>query len=305
MCSLHKASASVDLTAQRHGSWGVFVNMKAFLLAIGFGIWLFGCGATVKQPAKDATLGALEALDAPSGNSNDKLARKLGLVLERYLDGALANGDPPGVQEITSNVTSGAVKGLVSTVPEQRWLAKHLISSSIQTAVDTFVDERGSISRVAALAGEEAALGLVRGMTTREGVDGEEMSALAAVSSDAGKRLAKAMAGEMTTWLGPDAKGPLSEAMAAAAERAAGAAVRGALAAARDEVAQCPGTPEKPCIQDVVRALSRSAAMGASEGVGGGMQPLPVIIAFAGGLAVALLAVKLMREWKSRNKPVS
>jgi hypothetical protein len=266
-------------------------------------LWLVGCGA-VRQPAKDATLGALDALDSPPANA--ELARKLSTLLDHYLDQALAAGPPPGVEAITAKATRGAVVGLASTMPEQQWMVQQIVAQALRTSVDSMTDERGRIGRVAAQAGEQAALGALRGMSRLTEREGEgSKSQLGQISDEAARTIAQSMAKEMAHWFGPDAKGPIGDAMAAAAGRASGSAVQGALTAARDELAQCPGTPEKPCIQDIVQAFSRAAARGASEGVGQKMQPIPIAIAFAVGLGVALIAIRLWREIRSRRQPAN
>ncbi|WP_282416242.1 hypothetical protein [Polyangium sp. 15x6] len=274
--------------------------MKAIMLAIVLGLCLLGCGANIRQPAREATLGAISALDTPP--EDVELARKMGLLLDRFLTNALASGPPPSIEEISANAMRGAMRGLTATVPEQRWIVRHLVTESLRTAVDTVMDERGPISQAAARAGEQAAMGLVRGMNNGEK---QTTSLVGEVSGEMGRSLTRAMGGEIAGWFGPDAEGPLADAMAAAAERAAGAAVRGAIAAAKDEVAQCNTGTGEPCVSDVVAALSRSAARGASEGVRREIQPLPVGIAFAVGLAVALLGIRLLREWRSRKRPTT
>lgn len=279
-------------------------DMRAWFLAIVLGVWMLGCGGiAVRQPAKDATLGALDALNAPR---NNELARKMSLLLNQYLDKALTAGPPPGVEEISAKATRGAVIGLASTMPEQQWMVQQLVAQALRTSVDAMTDERGRIGSVAGQAGEQAALGLLRGMgqlTAPQGEGENEQSPLGQMSDEAARVMAQSMAKEMSKWFGADAKGPMADAMAAAAGRASGAAVQGALTAARDELAQCPGTPDKPCIQDIVQAFSRAAARGASEGVGQKIQPIPIAIAFAVGLAVALLGLKLYREIKNRRTP--
>ncbi len=277
--------------------------MRAWFLAIVMGIWMLGCGG-VRQPAKQATLGALDALDAPP--ANNELASKMSRLLDRYLDKALEAGPPPGVEELSAKATRGAVIGLASTMPEQQWMVQQLVAQALRTSVDAMSDERGRIGSVAAQAGEQAALGLLRGMgrlTERDGEGEDAQSPLGQMSDEAAQVIAQSMAKEMSKWFGPDAKGPMAEARAAAAGRASGAAIQGALTATRDELAQCPGTPEKPCIQDIVQAFSRAAARGASEGVGQKIQPLPIAIAFAVGLGVALIALRLWREIKARRTP--
>jgi len=274
--------------------------MKAIMLAIVLGLMMLGCSMNVRQPAREATLGALSAIDAAPEDA--ELARKMGTLLDRYLTQALAAGPPPGIKQISSDMMQGAMQGLTSTVPEQRWIVRHLVTESLRTAVDTVMDERGPISQAAARAGEQAAMGLVRGMNNREN---EATSLVGEVSGEMGRSLTRAMGGEIAGWFGPDAEGPLADAMAAAAERAAGAAVRGALAAAKDELAQCTTNTGEPCVSDVVAALSRSAARGASEGVGREIQPLPIAMAFAVGLVVTLLGLRLVREWRSRKRPTT
>ncbi|MDC0747447.1 hypothetical protein [Polyangium mundeleinium] len=276
------------------------IHMKAIMLAIVLGLVMLGCSMNVRQPAREATLGAISALDTPPEDA--ELARKAGLLLDRFLTNALAAGPPPGLEAISANVTQGAMRGLTATVPEQRWIVRHLVSESLRTAVDTVMDERGPINRAAARAGEQAAMGLVRGMNSREN---EATSLVGEVSGEMGRSLTRAMGSEMAGWFGPDAEGPLADAMAAAAERAAGAAVRGALAAAKEELAQCPSKAGEPCVNDVVASLSRSAARGASEGFRREFQPLPIGIAFTVGLAAALLGIRLVREWRSRKRPTN
>ncbi|MDI1448468.1 hypothetical protein [Polyangium sp. 6x1] len=268
------------------------------MLAIVLGLVMLGCAANVQKPAREATLGAISALERPPEDA--ELARKMGLLLDRFLTNALAAGPPPGIKAISADVMRGAMQGLTATVPEQRWIVRHLVSESLRTAVDTVMDERGPISQAAARAGEQAAMGLVRGMNSREN---EATTMIGEVSGEMGRSLTQAMGSEIAGWFGPDAEGPLADAMAAAAERAAGAAVRGALAAAKDEVAQCTDKRGEPCVNDIVATLSRSAARGASEGLRRELEPLPIGIAFVVGLAAALLGIRVLREWRSRKRP--
>ncbi|MRG92107.1 hypothetical protein GF068_09230 [Polyangium spumosum] len=270
------------------------------MLAILLGLFMLGCSMNVRQPAREATLGALSAIDTPPEDA--ELARKMGAVLDRFLTKALESGPPPSIEAISADVMQGAMRGLTNTVPEQRWIVRHLVTESLRTAVDTVMDERGPISQAAARAGEQAAMGLVRGMNSRED---EATSLVGEVSGEMGRSLTRAMGGEIAGWFGPDAEGPLADAMAAAAERAAGAAVRGAIAAAKDELALCTEATGEPCVSDVVAALSRSAARGASEGVRREIQPLPIAVAFAVGLVMALLGLRIVREWRSRKRPTT
>jgi hypothetical protein len=217
--------------------------MRARLLLLSILFAAIGCGG-LRLPAKSAALGALEAIDRPPPDA--EIARKVGRLLEQYVDRALAAGPPPGVEELSASATRGAVKGF---------------------------GEAASV--------EQMASGAARALT-----------------SGASQELAT----NMNDWVGPDAQGPLADAMAALAARSAGAAVQGATAALKNELATCEPGQGEPCLPDMARILSRSVARGASEGVGRGIDWVAVSLAFVLGLGSALGVGFLISALRDRRR---
>lgn len=273
--------------------WGILV---VFVLPLG----LLGCGGVIKQPAKSATLGALDALQDPPRDA--RLAGKLGKLVERYLDAALAASPPPGIDEISRKAAKGAAQGLGEVIAEDGGRISGAARQSLRGAVGAVSEEAPAIGRFAARTGSAMASGLVRGI----GRDQETVDALSSAASGAGKALASGvseeMAAQMSAWVGPDARGPLAEAMAVLAARSSKAAVEGAMAALRQELVTCVPGQGDPCMTDIARTLSRSAARGVGEGVRKGIDWLAASVAFAIGLVVAAIVWFLMNVIRGRKR---
>jgi hypothetical protein len=274
--------------------------MRGILIAFVLPLGLLGCGGAIAPPAKSATLGAIDALQDPPEDA--RLAGKLGELLEKYLDAALAASPPPGIDDISSRAVQGAARGLGVVMEEDGARISGAARQSLKVAVGAVSEEAPAIGRFAARTGSAMASGLVRGI----GRDQETVDALSAAASGTGKALASGvseeMAAQMSAWVGPDARGPLAEAMAVLAARSSRAAVEGAMAALRQDLVTCVPGQGEPCLTDIARTLSRSAARGVGEGVRRGIDWLAASIAFALGLVVAAIVWFLMNLIRGRKR---
>jgi len=229
-----------------------------------------GCGATVREPARDAALGVMDSIERPPPDA--VLAGKLGKLVDRYVDRALEAGAPPSIEEISGSAVRGALK------------------------------EIGDPSAAAPRLAQNVARGLVRGI----GRDAQTVDTLERAAAGAGRALASGVSGElaseMSGWVGPNAEGPLADAMAALAARSAEAAIAGSMRALRADLDTCVPGEGQTCIPDVARVLSRSAARGASEGVKRGIDWATVSIAFVTGLASAVGAGFLVSVIRDRRR---
>jgi hypothetical protein len=276
-------------------------SMRATTLFVAVLAVLFlGCSASVRQPARNATLGALDAFDNPPANA--ELATKIGKLANRYVDQALAADPPEAVEDLSANATRGVLRGLGQTAAEYGPVLRGAVAGSLRMAAGSLAEQSPVIGRMAGRVGHEAASGVVRGF----GRDTEALALLEDAAFGAGRAVTSGATEELArradVWVGPDGRGTLGNAMATIAARSAEYAVAGALAAIRRDLQTCvPGKGEL-CLHDMTRSLSRSAGRGASEGVVREFDWLTAGIAFVAGLVAAILAGVAMNAVRNRHR---
>jgi hypothetical protein len=251
-------------------------------------VLFLGCGASVRRPAQSAVLGALDAFEQPPANA--ELAQKLGKLVDRYVDQALAAEPPPSIEDISASATRGALRGLGQTATESGPALSTALSGSLRMAAGTLAEQSPFIGRIAGRAGHDAVSGLVHEF----GRDPETLALLQDAAFGAGRAMTSGAAEELAhrtdAWVGPDGRGPLGNAISAIAARSAEYAVVGALAAIRHDFQSCVSGKGELCLSDMTRSLSSSVGRGASEGIKREIDWLTVGIAFAAGLVAAILA---------------
>lgn len=260
-------------------------NMRAITLVLAaLAVLIFGCEASVRRPAQNVTLGALDAFQHPPPDA--ELATKIGKLANRYLDQALAAEPPEAIEDLSANATRGVLRGLGQTAVE----SGPALRGSLRTAMQALSEQSPVFGQIVGRAGHEAAGGLVR----RFGHDPEALALLQDAAFGAGRAVTSGATDELArrteAWVGPDGRGPLGEAMAAIAARSGEFVIAGALGAIRQDLQNCVPGKDEMCLSDMMRSLSRSAGRGASEGVVREFDWLTAGVAFAGGLVAAILA---------------
>lgn len=263
-------------------------------------VLFMGCEASVRMPAQSAMLGALDAFENPPADA--ELAQKIGKLANRYLDTALAAGPPPSIEELSANATRGALRGFGETALEYGPAFSSAVFDSLRMVAGTLAEQSPYLGRIAGRAGHEAFSGFVRGFER----DPEALALLDEAAFGAGRAMTSGATEELArqadAWVGPDGRGPLSDAMAAIAARSAESAVAGVLAAVRHDFQTCvPGRGEL-CLADMTRTLSRSAGRGASEGIKREFDWVTASVAFVAGLVAAILAGFAVTELRNRRR---
>ncbi|MFT3764714.1 MAG: hypothetical protein QM820_04235 [Minicystis sp.] len=224
---------------------------------------LIGCGGA-RAPARDATYGFLDALENPP--QGDRLARDLRTLLERYLERALAAAPPKDMSEIIADISGKVIDELAAHTPEQRRIVTSIVSAAVDAAFTSA---------------------------------GRHLPSLAQTSS-ASKANQTARGTALGAGLGDTGQRPIEQTLERVTEEATGAVVRGATAGLRAEVASCEGDR---CGPDLVRTATRSAVVGAIEGVGRSIGVWLMAIAFLFGAVLALGVLWLSRAL--RRRPVA
>jgi hypothetical protein len=224
--------------------------MRALLVAMVM-VMLTGCAP--RTPARNVTLGVLDALDRPPADA--QLALKLRKLIGRYVDEALAAGPPKGVADISAEVTRGALRAVGENLGEKREVLQGMAA---QTA-------------------ERTGRAMARGM-------------------------ADELFGQVEARLGLHAEGPLGEALAATAQKSASAAVQGATGAIQTELSECGGNAPTLCPQDMVRVLSRQAALGVGESVRKKVDILGLTLAFLAGVSTLGIVILVVRGLSARKR---
>ena len=237
---------------------------------------LLGCGC-VRGPAREATYGFLDAVQHPP--PDDRLALDLRTLAQRYVERALQAGPPKEPAEIVASITARVMEELAAHTPEQRRITAELVREAVEVAIRSADRELPSLARTGRRFGE----------------------GLSHAARGAGTMFTRGAMEETLAQLEPGIdeprEGPLSRALARAAQRTAGAVVHGAAEELRTEIALCEG---RACGPDPMRAASRSAMMGAIEGVGRSIGPWLMAIAFVLGAIVTGGGVWLLRTVKRR-----
>lgn len=176
------------------------------------------------------------------------------------------------------------------------------VRAAVLTSIATLkeqVPDPGRLSLSSAALGS----GLVDGVARHED---QIVSMLARGSGEVGRAFAREAADQLFTevgaQLGPDGDGPLSRALAGSLQRAAGAIVGGAVGRAPGDVALHTSADPLHGPADVVRSVSRSAAMGAAEGVGREVNLWGLCAAALAGVLLAVAGHWIVRRWAPSSR---
>lgn len=247
---------------------------------------LFGCAGSVRAPAREATLGFVDALGHPE--PNNQLARKIRDLVDKYVDTALKAGPPPGIDEVSRDVAEGLLTAVSAHAPEERAAIQALVHDAATAALRAAKTEMAPSPAALGRSGEALSRGLLEGVSRNEDAIVRLLSESAGA---AGKALTRASGGELLQQLTVnfEENAPLSQALTTSAERATSALVRGVAAGIAAEVGDCSSNDPASCKDDFVRRLSRSAAMGATEGVGRKLEIWELLLATALGVVLAVV----------------
>ena len=103
------------------------------------------------------------------------------------------------------------------------------------------------------------------------------------------------MSQQLQLELGPEGSGALAKSLSALVQEMSSAAATGAVAELSSADPECQGPNRKQCLDRRVYEISRIAAAGFTEGMESSLRIPSLVMAFAVGLLVALLAVAAMR----------
>jgi len=266
-------------------------GMKFFGVLMAMGM-LLGCVGSARGPARDVGHGLVDAFVNP--DPRNELAVKINRLVDKYVETALKAGPPPGVEQVTRDVTEGVIKAVALHTPEERALVRAVVHDAASEALRAVKEEVPSPDRIKQ-SGAALGRGLVESVTLHED---DILRVLAQSGGVAGKSLIRATSGELveqlTTNLGENS--PLSTALATSTERATSAVVRGMTNGLASELEDCTSNDPAQCKADFVRRLSRSAAMGFTEGVGRKLDIWELVLAAIGGVVLALGANWMYRR---------
>jgi hypothetical protein len=261
-------------------------------------ILLLGCAASVRAPAREATLGVVSAVSQPE--PNNELARKIRDLVEKYVETALKAGPPPGIDAVTRNVTEGVITAVSAHAPEARAAIEALVRDATTAALRAAKAEMAKSPEVLGRSGEALSRGLLTGVTRNEDAI---VRLLAQSAGAAGTALTRASSQELLERLTVtfEENAPLSQALTTSAERVTSALVRGVAAGIAAEVGDCEDRDPARCKDDLVRRLSRSAAMGVTEGVGRKLVIGELLLAVAFGVGLAVVGHWVFKRWVDRG----
>ncbi len=237
----------------------------------------FSSGCAARAPARDATYGVLDAIQNPP--PNDALARDVRALLQAYVERALRAGPPEDLGQLAARLTTEVMRATAKTAPETRALVGAMVNEALLAGLATLKRELPDLERT--------------GARLAPAIEGH--------AERAGARLVRGVVDESVATIDHapgGAPGPLAGALLAMAERTADATARGAAEGLRAEL--CTGGGAS-CGEDVIRATSRSAAMGAIEGVGREIGVWLLLSAFVTGAVVAAIAAWIVTMARRRR----
>ena len=267
-----------------------------------------GCPATsFRAPGRELTLGVFDALQHP----DDPLIGKLRTLLDRELDAALAGPTPkkPGdtLGRMLSNALKAAGDQLASSMPG----ARREIVAIVREAVRAIgADARSELIQMGPTLGtfvSDVLSHAAEGVLTHR----QELIDLAGdVARRAGHEFMRGategILDVVQERIGPDGRGPLSNATLAAGERSSKAQMAGMVAAITDAFPTiCPQENRSACIHALVQSYARSATAGAVEGIGKGSAKVvvwPIVVAAVSALLLGALLAWLIGRLTIRRK---
>ncbi|APR77413.1 Hypothetical protein A7982_02760 [Minicystis rosea] len=231
----------------------------------------------MREPAREATFGFMEALEHPPPDA--RLANDLHTLLQRYVERALRAGPPKEPAEMMADITGRVMDELAARTPEQRRIVAALVREAVVSAIAAADRGGPAVTRAGRRLG----------------------AAVEQTAGGAGMMFTRGAIGEMRAQIEPEvgeAHGdPLIQGLAHAAEQTAEAATRGAVQGLRTELAARESRDGR---LDWVQAASRSATMGALEGIRHATGLWSMALAFLLGGLVTGACMWLVRALKRR-----
>lgn len=253
-----------------------------------------GCVGGVRAPAREATMGVVDAIVNP--DPKNELAVKINHLVDKYVESALKAGPPPGIDRMTQDVAEGLIKAVSAHAPEERALIRALVHDAVTSTIGAVKQEIMPSSAGMRRSGSDLGQGLVDSVTRHED---DILRIMVQSGSAAGRSLTRATSGEIVEQLTTNLEenSPLSQALISSTERTSAALVRGMTMGLTSEMSDCSNRDPALCKDDLVRRMSRSAAMGFTEGVGRKLQIWELALAAVGGVVLALAANWIFRRW--------
>ncbi len=260
-----------------------------------------GCAASSRTTAKGATQGVMDAMRQP----DDELVVMGRELAKKYMRSALEAPSPKGLDDIMRDVTTAVLEELRAQAPEQREIVRALVQEAVGTAIQSARDEVATTGPTIHVLAAQMSSGIVAGIA-RNSDDISEL--VQKTSSEAGRAIAKEMAGELAgqlrSHLGPTSeRQPLSSAVAALAAHATQGAIAGASleleALTKEGCAE--GKNPSECPPGLVRRLSRAVALGAAEGVGFKIAWWHLAVAFASGIGLTFAGAWGLRKIQTKR----
>jgi hypothetical protein len=187
---------------------------------------------------------------------------------------------PPPVQQVTENVVKGTLSQLDEA--ETRAQLRRIVGTTTRGAIDSVLG--GLMLR-----------GANGGPTWGGGPPSWSVSPVGALGSGFSEGFTLGLSRQLQVELGPNGEGPLGQTLTRVVEHASAAAVTGAVQhLAPMTSVECGGLDSKACADMRVYELSRSAANGFVSGLVAAFRLPLMILAFAGGFAVALIGALLL-----------
>jgi hypothetical protein len=210
-----------------------------------------------------------------SQHAGNQAARGISNEVEADVSAAQAKGCP-----YAECLSRSAVKGAVTQLdtPEQRAQIQAIIQGAVQDVLTEMSspEQLAQVRMIAENAARSAMAGFLGGNGGMPSVDSITNQTVSAVRRS----------------LGADGNGPLSDTLAATAERVSASTVRG-IRGEMDLFPECTGPNRHRCVDERLTALSRAASIGVREGLRG-LIAIPVVaFSFLLGLVVALLVSRL------------
>jgi hypothetical protein len=264
---------------------------------------LLGC-IDVRAPARDATLGVLDAIQNPP--SSDRLVIDLRTLLQRYVERALAAGPPMNFSDLAANVTARVLREAGTFAPEAQAFVRGAVEEALRAGFAVTTEEVPRLTPELAAATRAMAGAAARGVADQAPLLSHEIALAAQRSANAAVRGAASGASDALEAQLRHGEGmsPVVLALAQAAELVAAAMVRGAASGLHADVASCVGNEREACgFNDLVRTTGSAATQGALDTAGRRIGPW--LIGGAVGLGAVLLGCAALIARGIAKRPVS
>jgi hypothetical protein len=273
------------------------------VLTVALPMALLGC-VGLRTPARDATLGVLDAIQNPP--SSDRLVIDLRTLLQRYVERALAAGPPANFGDLAANVTARVLREAGTFAPEAQAFVRSAVEEALRAGFAVTAEEVPRLTPELAAATRALTSAAARGVADQAPLLSQEIALAAQRSANAAVRGAASGASDALEAQVRHGEGmsPVVVALAQAAELFAAALVRGAAAGLHAEVGTCVGAEGGACsLNDLARRAGSAATQGALDTAE--PRALPWLIGGAMGLGAVLLGCAALVARAIAKRPVS